>query len=84
MPDDGFVIDVSEWTMEDSCAFGEALKTAEGNYSPRVIFPLAARIVKQWPFAGDPSDAKSYLRLKVSEWKAVFQKIQEAIQGTFQ
>ena len=76
---EGFEIDLSAWRMADKNAFARA--TSETDESP--AFPMAAQVVKKWPFEGDPSDPESYGRLDFDQWPRVYRAIIGAVSLRF-
>lgn len=76
---DGFEIDLTQWRMKDKNAFVQAASESDESGA----FPLAAKVVKGWPFEGDPAQVESYGNLDFEEWARTYKAIIAAVSLRF-
>lgn len=77
----GWVVDASEWTLEELENWNRGNRENDGAALRRV----AAKTIQKWPLEGDPTDPDSYLRVKVKIWRSeVLPRIVEAVADAFQ
>lgn len=76
---DGFEIDLTKWRMKDKNAFVQAASESDESGA----FPLAVKVVKAWPFEGDPTQVESYGNLDFEEWARTYKAIIAAVSLRF-
>lgn len=73
------VVDMRSWRMKDYRKFMSA--TQDNSFEG--MFELLTKVVKSWPFAGDPSVAESYDELTMDEWLAVTKAVGASLTDQF-
>lgn len=73
------VVDMRGWRMKDYRHFMKA--TQESDFGS--MFDILAKVVKSWPFDGDPTDPASYDELGMEDWLAVTKAVGGAMSNQF-
>lgn len=76
---EGFEVDLTTWRMKDKNAFVQAASSSDESGA----FPLAAQVVKAWPFEGDPTQVESYGNLNFEEWARTYKAVIAAVSARF-
>lgn len=75
----GFVVDIKAWRMKDYRRF---MKATEANDFDG-MFESLALAVKEWPFAGNPTQPEAYDELTMDEWLEVTRAVSAAMSNQF-
>lgn len=79
MSDLNIVVSFDGWRMRDMREFTKA--SQEGDLLK--TFGMLAKVIKEWEFAGDPSDPASYDELSLDDWVKLTGQVREAISDKF-
>ena len=77
--DNDWELDV-DITNRERKRFRAEFKQATEADEEELLYPWFARFIKRWPYEGDPTDAKTYLDLKLSEWVEAQKRVTAAFQ----
>ena len=75
-----WAIDI-DMKMRDKKAFMSAMAESAEKDDDEIIFPYFAKVIKAWPFDGDPTKPESYGDLRLSEFSEVAARVGAAFQA---
>jgi hypothetical protein len=76
------LVDLSSWKMKQHTEWTDLLREPLTNIT--AVNEMMIKVVKRWPFEGDPADIEAYDDLDPLEWRAAFEAVGKATRAAFQ
>ena|SRR5450432_1870850 len=71
--------DFDGWTLGEDALYISALNRSERNGDLRLVFSHWARMIKHWPYPGDPGNIKSYAKLDRAAQQDIIARIEQGL-----
>lgn len=73
------VVDMKAWRMKDYRRFMKATQDTEFDG----MFEALSKVIRSWPYEGDPADPASFDDLTMDEWLVVTKAVSSAMSSQF-
>ena len=71
--------DLDGWTLGEDALYIEALNRSERSGDLRYVYPHWARMIKHWPYPGNPGNIKSYAKLDRAAHDDIVARIEQCL-----